>query len=40
MNHHRQLMFAWRMYAEDSNDQLLFAYGGLTTKSMTSYFWV
>lgn len=40
MNNHRQLMFAWRMYAEDSNDQLLFAYGGLTTNSMTPYCWV
>jgi prepilin-type N-terminal cleavage/methylation domain-containing protein len=40
MNNHRQLMFAWRMYAEDSNDQLLFAYAGLTTNNMTPYCWV
>ena len=40
MNNHRQLMFAWRMYAEDSNDQLVFAYGGLTTNNFTPYCWV
>jgi prepilin-type N-terminal cleavage/methylation domain-containing protein/prepilin-type processing-associated H-X9-DG protein len=26
MNSHRQLMLAWRMYAEDSNDRITFAY--------------
>jgi prepilin-type N-terminal cleavage/methylation domain-containing protein/prepilin-type processing-associated H-X9-DG protein len=40
MNNHRQLMFAWRMYAEDSDDQLLFAYGGLAASSFAPYCWV
>lgn len=40
MNNHRQLMLAWRMYAEDSNDDLLFAYGGTVTNSITPYTWV
>jgi prepilin-type N-terminal cleavage/methylation domain-containing protein/prepilin-type processing-associated H-X9-DG protein len=40
MNNHRQLLLGWRMYAEDSNDQLLFAYGGLTQNSTTPYCWV
>jgi len=40
MNNHRQLLLGWRMYAEDSNDQLLFAYGGLTTNTTTPYCWV
>src|SRR5881398_512246 len=26
MNNHRQLMLAWRMYAEDNKDQLPYAY--------------
>jgi len=41
MNNHRQLMFAWRMYAEDSNDVLTFAFGGTTpTNNLTPYTWV
>ena len=31
MNNHRQLALAWRMYAEDSNDRLLFASEDPTT---------
>lgn len=40
MNNHRQLMLAWRMYAEDSNDELLFAYGGITVSDFAQYTWV
>lgn len=42
LNNHRQLMLAWRMYAEDSNDQLPFAYGGRTSTrdAMTDFTWV
>jgi len=41
LNNHRQLMLAWRMYAEDSNDVLLFAFGGTTpTNNLTPYTWV
>jgi prepilin-type N-terminal cleavage/methylation domain-containing protein/prepilin-type processing-associated H-X9-DG protein len=41
MNNHRQLMFAWRMYADDSNDQLLYAFGGTTpTNNLTPHTWV
>jgi prepilin-type N-terminal cleavage/methylation domain-containing protein/prepilin-type processing-associated H-X9-DG protein len=28
MNNHRQLLLAWRMYADDNNDQLPYATGG------------
>jgi prepilin-type N-terminal cleavage/methylation domain-containing protein/prepilin-type processing-associated H-X9-DG protein len=40
MNNHRQLMLAWRMYAEDNNDQLLFAFGGNIESDLTPYTWV
>lgn len=40
MNNHRQLMLAWRMYAEDHNDELLFAYGGNDPNALTSSTWV
>ena len=35
MNNHRQLAFAWRMYAEDSNDRLL--YSSCDQHYLTSY---
>ncbi len=37
MNNSRQLMFAWRMYAEDNRDSLLFAYG--STAADMPYVW-
>jgi prepilin-type N-terminal cleavage/methylation domain-containing protein/prepilin-type processing-associated H-X9-DG protein len=40
MNNHRQLMLAWRMYAEDNNDRLLYAFGGNTLNTLTSSTWV
>jgi prepilin-type N-terminal cleavage/methylation domain-containing protein len=49
MNNHRQLMLAWRMYAEDNNDALLFSFGGNATNAvygadpsllLTPYSWV
>jgi prepilin-type N-terminal cleavage/methylation domain-containing protein/prepilin-type processing-associated H-X9-DG protein len=41
MNNHRQLMFAWRMYAEDHNDELLFAYAGTAINlAWAPYTWV
>jgi prepilin-type N-terminal cleavage/methylation domain-containing protein/prepilin-type processing-associated H-X9-DG protein len=40
MNNHRQLMLAWRLYSDDSNDQLLFAFGGNTLNTLTPYTWV
>ncbi|HYG21712.1 MAG TPA: prepilin-type N-terminal cleavage/methylation domain-containing protein [Verrucomicrobiae bacterium] len=40
MNNHRQLMLAWRMYAEDNKDQLTFSFGGNTTNELTQYTWV
>lgn len=41
MNGQRQLMLAWRMYAEDNNDRLLFAYGGVTgPNAFTDFTWV
>jgi prepilin-type N-terminal cleavage/methylation domain-containing protein/prepilin-type processing-associated H-X9-DG protein len=40
LNNHRQLMLAWRMYAEDNNDQLLFAFGGNFLSDLTSSTWV
>jgi prepilin-type N-terminal cleavage/methylation domain-containing protein/prepilin-type processing-associated H-X9-DG protein len=40
MNNHRQLMLGWHLYAEDSNDDLLFAFGGNTINSLTPYTWV
>ena len=38
MNNTRQLMLAWRMYAEDSHDALPFAYGTVATAA--PYVWV
>ncbi len=38
MNNTRQLMYAWRMYAEDHNDQLPFAYA--TSAAAAPYVWV
>jgi prepilin-type N-terminal cleavage/methylation domain-containing protein/prepilin-type processing-associated H-X9-DG protein len=40
MNNHRQLMLGWRLYADDANDDLLFAFGGNTLNSLTPYTWV
>src|SRR5688500_17024207 len=40
MNNHRQLMRGWRIYAEDANDELLFAFGGNTFNNLTPYTWV
>jgi prepilin-type N-terminal cleavage/methylation domain-containing protein/prepilin-type processing-associated H-X9-DG protein len=49
MNNHRQLMLAWRMYAEDNNDELLYSFGGNNTNAtyganpsvlLTPYTWV
>jgi prepilin-type N-terminal cleavage/methylation domain-containing protein/prepilin-type processing-associated H-X9-DG protein len=38
MNNSKQLALAWRMYAEDANDNLLFAYA--TTAKNAPYAWV
>ncbi|MEP6662524.1 MAG: prepilin-type N-terminal cleavage/methylation domain-containing protein [Verrucomicrobiota bacterium] len=41
LNNHKQLALAWRMYSEDNNDRLLFAYGGRTpTNKYTDSTWV
>lgn len=40
VNNHRQLMLAWRMYAEDNHDNLLFAYGGNPVSSFAPFCWV
>lgn len=42
MNNGKQLGLAWRMYSEDSNDQLLFAFGGRGSArdALTDYTWV
>ena len=40
MNNHRQLMLGWRLYTDDANDELLFAYGGTTPNAITPYTWV
>ena len=40
MNNHRQLMLAWRLYSDDANDELLFAYGGNTLNFLTPFTWV
>jgi prepilin-type N-terminal cleavage/methylation domain-containing protein/prepilin-type processing-associated H-X9-DG protein len=40
MNNHRQLMLAWRLYAEDNNEELLFAFGGNDPNALTPYTWV
>lgn len=39
MNNHRQLMMAWRMYAEDCNDQLTFSYVAIGNPN-SPYAWV
>jgi len=39
LNNHRQLMIAWRMYTEDSNDQLLFSYVALNAAN-SPYAWI
>jgi prepilin-type N-terminal cleavage/methylation domain-containing protein/prepilin-type processing-associated H-X9-DG protein len=38
MNNSRQLMYAWRMYAEDNREELPFAYGTVATAA--PYVWV
>src|SRR5436190_4954031 len=38
MNNTRQLMYAWRMYAEDNRETLPFAYGTVATAA--PYVWV
>ena len=40
MNNHRQLALGWRLYSEDANDSLLFAFGGNTINNLTPYTWV
>ncbi len=40
LNNHRQLTLAWRLYSEDANDALLFAYGGQVQNALTPYTWV
>jgi prepilin-type N-terminal cleavage/methylation domain-containing protein/prepilin-type processing-associated H-X9-DG protein len=41
MNNHRQLMLAWRMYADDNNGQLLWAWGGNNVQNaLTPSTWV
>lgn len=39
MSNHRQLMLAWRMYAEENNDQLPFAYVALGNAN-SQYAWI
>jgi prepilin-type N-terminal cleavage/methylation domain-containing protein/prepilin-type processing-associated H-X9-DG protein len=39
MNNHRQLMLAWRMYAEDNKDQIPYAYVGAGAAN-SPYAWV
>ncbi len=40
MNNHRQLMLGWRLYSDDSSDELPFAFGGNTLNSLTPFTWV
>ncbi len=40
LNNHRQLMLAWRLYSDDSNDSLPFAFGGDDLNELTSQTWV
>lgn len=40
LNNHKHLMLSWRMYAEDNNDRLLFAYGGTVSNQYTESTWV
>ncbi|HWQ90846.1 MAG TPA: prepilin-type N-terminal cleavage/methylation domain-containing protein [Clostridia bacterium] len=39
MNNHRQLMLAWRMYAEDARDELTFSYVGVGAAN-SPYAWI
>jgi prepilin-type N-terminal cleavage/methylation domain-containing protein/prepilin-type processing-associated H-X9-DG protein len=39
LNNHRQLMLAWRMYAEDNNDQLTYSYVAIGAAN-SPYAWV
>src|SRR5687768_6028910 len=38
MNNHRQLMLAWRFYADDNNERFPYAHG--TTAAARPYTWV
>ena len=40
LNNHRQLMLAWRLYSDDADDSLPFAFGGDDLNSLTPYTWV
>lgn len=40
LNNHKQLMLAWRLYAEDSSDRLLLCYGGTVQNALTDSTWV
>src|SRR5262249_7994294 len=41
MNNHRQLVMAWRMYAEDSNDRFVYASHDLNPSNpLNQYAWV
>ncbi len=40
LSNHKQISLAWRMYTEENNDQLLFAFGGNTSNALTPYTWV
>lgn len=40
LNNHKQITLAWRMYSEENNDHLLFAFGGNTINALTPYTWV
>src|SRR5437667_2106715 len=39
MSNHRQLCLAWRMYAEDNRDKLVFASDNPSTPSLDQYAW-
>src|SRR5215831_16878952 len=40
MGNHRQLALAWRMYADDSHDQLLYASDGGPDPRKNAYAWI
>lgn len=40
MNHHRQLVMAWRMYAEDNRDRITYASASLTDPSKAAATWI
>src|SRR5688572_28279052 len=40
LNNHRQLMLAWRLYSDDADDSLPFAFGGDDLNALTPYTWV